>query len=55
METAQPAKFDDAIRDALGIEPARPAELANLETLPQHTQVMDVDVEAVKRYIVEHS
>jgi threonine synthase len=55
METAQPAKFDDAIREALGIEPVRPAELADLESQPQIKHVMDVDVEAVKRYIVEHS
>ena len=55
METAQPAKFEDAIREALGIEPVRPAELANLETLPQKKHVMDADVEAVKRYIVTHA
>jgi len=55
METAQPAKFEDAIREALGIEPVRPAELAKLETLPQKKHVMDADVEAVKRYIVAHA
>ncbi|MEW6120482.1 MAG: threonine synthase [Pseudomonadota bacterium] len=55
METAQPAKFEDAIREALHIEPVRPAELADLEKQPQHKHVMDVDVEAVKRYIVEYS
>ncbi|HQT00681.1 MAG: threonine synthase [Hydrogenophilales bacterium 16-64-46] len=53
METAQPAKFEDAIREALHIEPVRPAELADLEAQPQRKQVMDVDVDAVKRYIVE--
>ncbi len=55
METAQPAKFEDAIREALGIEPMRPAELANLETLPQNKSVLDANVDAIKRYIVEHS
>jgi threonine synthase len=54
METAQPAKFEDAIREALGIAPARPAELADLEARPQKKHVMDADVEAVKRYIAEH-
>ncbi|HMM46673.1 MAG TPA: threonine synthase [Thiobacillaceae bacterium] len=54
METAQPAKFEDAIREALGVEPVRPAELADLEARPQKTHLMDADVEAVKRYIVEH-
>jgi threonine synthase len=55
METAQPAKFEDAIREALGVEPVRPAELADLEAQPQKKHVMDADVEAVKRYIVEHA
>jgi threonine synthase len=55
METAQPAKFEDAIREALGIDPVRPAELADLEARPQKKHVMDADVEAVKRFIVEHS
>jgi len=55
METAQPAKFEDAIREALGVEPVRPAELAELEARPQKKHVMDADVEAVKRYIVEHA
>ncbi len=54
METAQPAKFEDAIREALGVDPVRPLELADLEARPQKKHVMDADVEAVKRYIVEH-
>ena len=55
METAQPAKFDDAIREALGIEPVRPAELADLEAQPQKKHVMDADVNAVKQFIVDHA
>ena len=55
METAQPAKFDDAIREALGVDPIRPADLAGLETLPQRKQVMDADVKAVMQYIVEQT
>jgi threonine synthase len=55
METAQPAKFDDAIREALDIEPVRPAELAHLEAQPQKKHVMDADVDAVKRFIVDHA
>jgi len=55
METAQPAKFEDAIREALGVEPVRPAELANLEAQPQKKHVMDADVHAVKQFIVDHA
>ncbi|MDZ7583393.1 MAG: threonine synthase, partial [Thiobacillus sp.] len=55
METAQPAKFEDAIREALGIDPVRPAELADLEAQPQKKHVMDADVNAVKQFIVDHA
>jgi threonine synthase len=53
LETAQPAKFEETIREALGTEPVRPADLAGIEKLPQRVVVMAPDVEAVKRYIVE--
>ena len=55
METAQPAKFEDAIFEALGIHPERPAELADLETLSQKKHVMDADVKAVKQFIVDQT
>ncbi|HUX29795.1 MAG TPA: threonine synthase [Thiobacillus sp.] len=55
METAQPAKFDDAIHEALGIEPVRPAELAGLEAQPQKKHMLDADVNAVKQFIVDHA
>jgi threonine synthase len=55
LETAQPAKFPDTIREALGRNPERPAELDGIEDLPQHVEVMDPDVDAVKRFIVEHA
>jgi threonine synthase len=51
LETAQPAKFEETIREALGREPVRPAGLAGIENLPQRVVVMAPDVEAVKRYI----
>ncbi len=53
LETAQPAKFEETIREALGTEPVRPADLAGIEALPQRVVVMAPDVEAVKRFIVE--
>ena len=51
LETAQPAKFADTIRAALGREPVRPAELAGLEKLPQRFKVIPNDAAALKRYI----
>jgi threonine synthase len=53
LETAQPAKFEETIREALGTEPVRPADLAGIEQLPQRVVVMAPDVEAIKCYIVE--
>ena len=51
LETAQPVKFGDTIREALGREPERPAELAGLEKRPQRCEVVPPDAERVKRTI----
>ena len=53
LETALPVKFAETIREALGREPERPADLEGIERLPQRVEVMAPDVEAVKRFIVE--
>ncbi len=55
LETALPAKFEDAIREALGRAPERPAGLVDLERLPRRVQVMDPDTQAVKDYIARHA
>jgi threonine synthase len=54
LETALPAKFEETIREALGRDPERPADLQGLERLPQRVEVMDNDVESVKYYILSH-
>jgi len=51
METAQPAKFAETLREALGSEPARPKGFENLEGRPQRVEVMNADAQAVKAYI----
>ncbi len=55
METAQPAKFEDAIREALDIDPQRPSDLVDLEAQPQRKVVLDADVAAIKQFIVSHT
>jgi len=55
LETALPAKFEEAIREALGRDPERPKGLENIESLPQRVEVMDSDADAIKRYIVAHA
>jgi threonine synthase len=51
LETAQPVKFAETIREALGREPSRPQELEGIEALPQRVVVMEADAGAVKAFI----
>ncbi|WP_206998160.1 threonine synthase [Trinickia mobilis] len=51
LETAQPLKFGETIREALAREPERPAAFAGLEALPQRFEVLPADVQQVKDFI----
>ncbi|MFN0162243.1 MAG: threonine synthase, partial [Burkholderiales bacterium] len=51
LETAQPAKFEETIVEALGIKPPRPPGFADIEKLPQHFQVVPASADVVKRII----
>jgi threonine synthase len=55
LETALAVKFEDAIVEALGTTPERPADLSGLEDLPQRYEVMDADAAAIKQFIVQHT
>ncbi len=55
LETALPAKFEDAIHEALGRNPERPASMEDLERLPQRFEVRAADVEIIKRYVALHA
>jgi threonine synthase len=55
LETAQPAKFEETIVEALGIKPARPPGFADLENLPRHFELLPASVERVKAYIALHA
>jgi len=52
---AQPAKFAETIREALGRDPERPVGFENLEKLPQRVEVMDANAATVKRHIERHA
>jgi threonine synthase len=54
LETALPIKFAATIREALGRGPEAPAGFEGLESHPQRVEVMDPDVGAVKRFIVQN-
>jgi len=55
LETAQPAKFSETIREALGRDPERPKGFEDIENLPQRVEVMDVDAAAVRDFIVRNA
>ena len=51
LETAQPVKFADVVREATGITPPLPPAVADLESRPQRVQKLPADLEAVKQFI----
>ena len=51
LETAQPVKFAEVIKDALGFEPECPQNCRDLAQLPQRVEVMAADTMTVKRYM----
>jgi threonine synthase len=55
LETALPAKFEDALVEALGTIPQRPDSLKGIEDLPQKFTVMDVGDAAIKGFIVNNT
>jgi threonine synthase len=54
LETAQPTKFAETIREALGRDPERPAAYVDIENRPLRFETMDADAVAIKRYIADH-
>ena len=55
LETAQPIKFGETIREALLREPERPAAFAGLESLPQRFEVLPADAQRVKDFIAANT
>ncbi len=55
LETALPVKFEDTIRQAIGISPLRPERFADIDDRPQHVTVLPPDAEQVKAFIISHA
>ena len=55
LETAQPAKFTEAVQEALGWPAPRPPAFEGIEQLPQRFTVIRADVAEVKRFIAAHT
>ncbi len=53
LETALPAKFEDAIVEALGERPPRPECLKGIEVLPQKFTVMATGADNIKAFIAQ--
>jgi threonine synthase len=55
LETAQPAKFAETIREALGKEPPRPPAFEGIESLPRRFERIGVDAATLKDLIARHA
>jgi threonine synthase len=51
LATAHPAKFADAVEDAVGARPALPARMADLLDRPKHCQTLVNDLDQLKQFI----
>ena len=54
LETALPAKFADAIYEALGLHPPVPAQYADIETRGQKFTLLPADASLLKQLIARH-
>ena len=55
LETALPIKFEKSIFEAIGKYPDRPKQLQNIESLTQHNEVFNNDVNEVKNFIIKNT
>lgn len=55
LATAHPAKFPDAVRQAIGAEPALPPALADLGERPERCAELPNDISALKDYMLRHA
>ena len=55
LETAQAAKFEDTIQEALGVRAPRPDATRDIESLPQKVFNLPNEVDAIKQFIHEHA
>ena len=53
LATAHPAKFPDAVNQAIGRDPERPACLNGLEDRERRCEIIDASTDTVKAYLAE--
>jgi len=55
LATAHPAKFPEAVKQAIGKNPDRPGSLHGLEARERRCEVIDADTAAVKTYLAKNA
>jgi threonine synthase len=51
LSTAHPAKFPQAVSEAIGQAPPQPERLSGLKNLPERLDVLDKDPVLIQRFI----
>ncbi len=54
LATAHPAKFGDAVVQAIGKQPEMPPSLAGIESREKRCEIIDADTEQIKAYVAGH-
>ncbi|WP_457755738.1 threonine synthase [Thermodesulfatator indicus] len=55
LATAHPAKFPEAVKQAIGREPEKPESLKGLEEKPKRVKVLPAKIEKVKEFVAQNA
>lgn len=55
LATAHPAKFGDAVHQAVGHAPESPASLQGIENRPRRCEIIEADTEVVEAFVRNHA
>ena len=55
LATAHPAKFPEAVHQAIGLETAKPDSLMGLESLDRRCQIIQAETTAIKDFLAENA
>jgi len=55
LATAHPAKFGEAVQQAIGQDPILPEEFQGIENKEQRCEIIDADTQAIKNYLAKHA
>ncbi|PLX90294.1 MAG: threonine synthase [Desulfuromonas sp.] len=55
LATAHPAKFGDAVKQAIGLDPELPPAFQGIDKLEKRLQVLPAEIDQIKSYIDQHA